>query len=269
MDVHLPANKGSSPLHIQGFKTDMPLFRHAIADLADSVRFNSLMLSTSNVGIHSQSLLADRAELKSSNNAIVGNFTVRDTLVIRTSNSPIAANITMINGGEDKVTDVTLITSNRQVLAKYSTISSLMRLISSPLYSNFSLISTTKSENGGSFRVNTKTINSPLNVNFTSAPVDSLLHFKGATSNSPAYVSLHSTYEGSFTLRSSSLLQPRIEQREDVEDPAGKDRRRNVEIYSIRRGIAEGKVTWVPAETEKVLGSVGLRSSNMPVVLVV
>ena len=104
-------------------------------------------------------------------------------------------------------------------------------------------------------------------MNFTSAPVNSLLHYSGATSNSPAHLGLHSTYEGTFALRSSAFFQPRVEAREDVEDPAGKGRRRNVEIRSIRRGTAAGKVTWEP-EKERELGSVELRSSNMPVVLV-
>ena len=172
----------------------------------------------------------------------------------------------MINRGNDKATNVTLITSNRCVLQNNMLFLLADASSSSPLHSNISLIAATDNETGGSFRVFTKTSNSPLNVNFTSAPVDSLLHFDGATSNSPAHLSLHSTYEGSFALRSSAFFQPRVEAREDVEDPAGKGRRRNVEIRSIRRGTTEGKVTW-ESSGDRELGNVELRTSNMPVTL--
>lgn len=131
---------------------------------------------------------------------------------------------------------------------------------------NISLIATTDNETGGSFRVLARTYNSPIYFNFNSAPVNSLLHVDGATSNSPAYLNLHSTYEGSFELQGSTFVQPRVNASEGIEDPAGKGRKRNVEVHNIRRGTVEGEVTWEPSEGRK-LGSAKLSSRNSPVVL--
>ncbi|GJE88415.1 hypothetical protein PsYK624_044980 [Phanerochaete sordida] len=250
VDIHLPAKIASDPLHIRAFKTDMPLFRHYIADLVDSVHFDSVSLSTSNVPIHTESLSADHAAFRSSNSVISGNFTVWDELQIRTSNSPIIANVTMLNQNDGIATNVTLTTSN------------------SPLNANISLVSTSDKATGGSFNIVTHTSNSPLSVNFTTSPVDSLLHFSGSTSNSPAHVALDAAYEGSFALHGARFFPPRVEERTGVADPAGKDRTRTVAVKSIVRGVVDGEVTWDPSENRQ-FGSVELRSSNMPIVLVV
>lgn len=250
VDIHLPAKSESSPLQIRGLKTDMPLFRHSVADLAESVHFDSLTFSTSNMPIDAESLSADFVDWKSSNGPITGNFVVKDTLEIHTTNSPISANISLLNDGKGPATNVSLVTSN------------------SPLRTNISMIATTDDEDGSAFNVLAHTSNSPLHVAFVSAPVDSLLHFDGATSNSPAHAALHATYEGAFTLRGSTFFQPRVEQRADVEDPTGAGRKRNVLVRSVARGVVQGDVYW-EGDKDKALGSVQLRSSNMPVTLLV
>ena len=143
----------------------------------------------------------------------------------------------------------------------------MSNLSNSFIYSNVSLIAETKDQTGGSYNVNARSSNSPLEIAFRAAPVDSLLHFDGHTSNSPARLTLDSTYEGSFSLRTGSWFSTTVERRnEHEEDPAGKDRKRSLEYHTIRRGTADGHVLWSPSE-RKELGTVVLTTSNSPVAL--
>lgn len=137
------------------------------------------------------------------------------------------------------------------------------------IYSNVSLIADTHDETGGSFDVIAETSNSPVELNFTTAPVDSLLHLDARSSNSPVRATLDNTYEGSFALRTSSWFPVQVEVADkDAKDPVGRGRKRQVEMHSIRRGIAEGKAVWTPSEEEeKELGRVTLTTSNSPVAL--
>ena len=75
------------------------------------------------------------------------------------------------------------------------------------------------------------------------------------------------TYEGTFFLRTSTWFPINVRGDNDVEDPAGRDRTRTVEVTSVSRGKTEGKVEWVPAEEDKQLGSFVLTTSNSPISL--
>lgn len=95
---------------------------------------------------------------------------------------------------------------------------------------------------------------------YDTSPVDSILHYKGDTSNSPATVTLHSAYEGSFKLE-SSVMSPIID-RGNAEDPSGKGRRRTIDIHRTGRSIASGEIYWGSAKKET--GNVVIRTSNSP-----
>lgn len=130
--------------------------------------------------------------------------------------------------------------------------------------SNLTLLSAADDHTGGKFKVNARTSNSPLEVSYFSAPVDSVLNFEGHTSNSPARVVAHKTFEGSFFLRSSTWFPVTVDHDDTVEDPAGKGRQRSVQVNKVSRGVTEGTVAWLPTE-EKEVGSIVLTSSNSPV----
>lgn len=174
--------------------------------------------------------------VESSNNVIKGNFSVTDTLEIFTSNAPVKVNVTMYN----TQTSLVVVTSN------------------APLTSNLTLVS---EKTGAVFFVDTRTSNAPLNVEFADAPVDSVLHFSGKTSNSPAYTKLHPTYEGSFHVK-SSIFRPRVDVTPNVEDPKGKRRERKVTFSSVGNEV-DGTVRWDGDDSSEEKGSVELTTSIM------
>jgi hypothetical protein len=138
----------------------------------------------------------------------------------------------------------------------------------SVLHSNFTLVADTDDQIGGAFNVSARTSNSPLNIGFNAAPVDSRLHLDARTSNSPARVSLHPTFEGAFELATGRWFTHHVEEREDVEDPAGKGRKRYVVLTLVRPGMGRGTVSW-GSPNDHGPGKVTLRTSNSPVALVV
>jgi hypothetical protein len=119
------------------------------------------------------------------------------------------------------------------------------------VFAELALLSTPESESKSSFIVHTRTSNSPLAVNFTDQPVDSLLKLNVHTTNSPAHVHLHPAFEGRFKLR-TSIFPAVVTPDPDVKDPAGLDRKRVVNVKTVGHGsgIVYGDVTWVPEGEE-------------------
>lgn len=134
----------------------------------------------------------------------------------------------------------------------------------SPIVSNISLHSGHESGTGGHFTAFMGTSNSPLDIAVVDAPVDHTLVMTADTRNSPARVMLHKTYEGSFKLSSPPFFQlPTIQITEDVDDPAGWGRSRNVAMSKLTGGVAEGSARWLPADRTTPTGSVRISTSNL------
>jgi len=113
------------------------------------------------------------------------------------------------------------------------------------------------------FDIVARTSNSPLTVSHLAMPVDAILHLDAQTSNSPARVDLHPAYEGTFVAQ-SSIFKPTVEA-SDVEDPANRGRKREVDIRRIHSGAVSGSVVWVPSENrDGKAGDVVLKTSNSP-----
>jgi hypothetical protein len=117
---------------------------------------------------------------------------------------------------------------------------------------------------GGKFKVIGTTSLSALDLGFITAPVASSLVLDAQTSLAPATIKLHETFEGTFRL-STSLKRPTVKVNERVEDPAGKGRRRKVEIHSDGPSHTSGSISW--SEEGDDLGSVNVGTSLSPVVL--
>ena len=96
---------------------------------------------------------------------------------------------------------------------------------------------------GGFFLADTKSDTSAVRVKFDDAPVDSTLSLTSKTSTGSIDVDLHPTYEGTFSL-SSSLGFPVVSARDEVEDPAGKGRKRVVKFARAGGRTVVGEVTW-------------------------
>jgi hypothetical protein len=189
---------------------------------------------------------------------VVGNYTATEFLVLETKNSPIIVNVTLSNnpekefdGEEDEHTD------SSKLFIKTS---------NSPICGNLSLVANTKDHSGGKFLVHAITTHSPLHIGFAEAPVDSILRFTGLTSLFPVVAVMHPTYQGDFLVK-STLFGPKVEVKEDVVDPAGKNRTRTVDISQGGREIT-GKVFWGSEEESKdAFGHVELGSTLLRAVL--
>jgi len=135
-----------------------------------------------------------------------------------------------------------------------------MCTLDSHIKSSISLVSS-KTTNG-SFNVNATTSNQPLMLNYDTSPVDSILHSRARTSNSPATVSHHSAFEGTIALQ-STIFPPSIDKRE-VEDPSGQGRHRSLEISRVARGVLAGVVYW-GMDRKEITGFTEVISTNSPV----
>jgi hypothetical protein len=127
-----------------------------------------------------------------------------------------------------------------------------------PIDSSISLSSSQPT--GGSFNVSTRTSNSPLSVIYDASPLASILRHESRTSNGPATVNLHSAYEGSFYLQSSTVW-PSISKKHAT-DPSGQGRRRIVQMFRAR-GLVTGEVYW-GREMQLHGANVDIRTSNSP-----
>ncbi|TFK45094.1 hypothetical protein BDQ12DRAFT_642266 [Crucibulum laeve] len=241
--VSLPRTSNGKPLLINRFETDVLNTPHRIGDLSKSVIFQSIDLKGSNAPIYAKSIRAHNANIHTSNGPIQGIFNTSHSLVLETSNSPIRVQIGMTNDKDGPASEVTLHSTNGAV------------------ESDISLMSTSKK--GGTFNVKSRTSNGPLRVNFLASPIDSTLHLNGKTSNNVAEISLDTSYEGKFLLKTSNHAAT-LRKRRDVEDPRGQERKRTVN-YKSTRGTIVGDVHW--SNDSKAEGTVRVVTSNSPVVL--
>ena len=215
----------------------------------------------------------DTITVQSRSGPITGTYNATTMLALNTANAPIAVRANLL-GGSDRVIPLFLITSNRYVCPIHPPppfrsewtrrrFRAHQRARPSFIDSQIGLYSNTSDSTGGAFTVSARTSNSPLKLVFVDAPVDSILFVAAGTSNSPAQVRLHETYEGSFMLRGSTFFPPTVEWREGVQDPAGHGRERTVETKIINDSLVTGDVFW--GEKAKKAGSVQwFEASNAP-----
>lgn len=199
------------------------------------------------------------ANLRTSNSAIEGSFNASDELVIATSNSRVDIDVDF-NQLRSSRAKLSITTDNGSVSPFY--IFELCLIAnSSPLKADIRLhdLRIAQPSTKTSFSVLTHTSNSPLDVAFRDAPIDSLLTYRGSTSNSPANIFLHPTFQGRFTLATHSAWSNPIVHQHWVDDPAGRGRTRLV-IYRNLRGYVQGDITWGDADGEK--GEVSVDTSN-------
>ncbi|ESK86828.1 hypothetical protein Moror_15100 [Moniliophthora roreri MCA 2997] len=228
VDVILPASKSADDaLVIKDFRASMPIFTYNLADLAESVRFDSISLRGSVSTVVSESLAASRADFTSHVGSITGNFSTSSSLKLITDNGHIAANITLSNDAKsDEWTELELKTSNAAI------------------QSNISLV-TTSSDTGGQFRVKSTTAAGSTHIDVPSAPSEHTLDMAVHGSLGAIYVALHETYEGAFSVSTSGLTKATI-----VEPEEKRKNGRKVEYSEVSRGNVRG-VIWVADGDEK------------------
>ncbi|KAI0753380.1 hypothetical protein C8Q80DRAFT_1249886 [Daedaleopsis nitida] len=263
--LRLPTATLREPLKVNSLSTRLPQFSHRLPELIDSVHFDSIKLKSQNapiivdVGVNAtsesaapcsrllvQSLAGDRIWLNTRNGLIAGRFTASSLLDVSTANAPISVSAALLNAGES-TTNLFLKTTNGRIDAQVS-------------------LTSNTSESGGTFHVVARSSNAPLTLTFVDAPADSTLSMTASTSNAPAHVTVHKTFEGSFDLASSSGFRPEVEWA-PVGDPAGHNRTRRVVLDMARKASGKrGTVSW--EETGKAKGRVVVETTNAPLRLV-
>ncbi|KAE9400213.1 hypothetical protein BT96DRAFT_975467 [Gymnopus androsaceus JB14] len=187
--VTLPKGSGDSPLVVSDFMTDLGIFGHQVADLADSVFFNSISLGSALGSIKVESLAAGSATMSTSNSPIEGKFTVRESLKLSTANAHINVSVDMINAeSAEKWSHLTMNTANAPIHASVSL---------------FSFDSEESATSGGAFSVKAHTAHGVVNVTVPTAPINSTVMLKAETALAPVDVSMHNTFEGAFSVHST------------------------------------------------------------------
>ncbi|KAH8993594.1 hypothetical protein EDB86DRAFT_3103177 [Lactarius hatsudake] len=246
-NITLSLPEGKEVTTVPHFETRLPLFSQIVAELPTHT-FGSISLHSANRPIFAHSLVGDKISIHSRNGPIEGTFNTSSSLDIDTSNTPVRVVVNALNQNSSAPTNVKIRTSN------------------SVLSVDLSLISTFENGTSGAFTVVTRTSNSPLEVNFSDHAPDGLLKLDAHTSNSPVEVRLHPSFEGTFKLQTSvfpATVSPDLE----VVDPAGRDRKRSVNVSTIGRysRIIHGDVAWKPEdEALKPNSQVEVSTSNSP-----
>lgn len=164
---------------------------------------------------------------------------------------------------ESSTAILSMATSNGFVIPFLETVFQLVTSAFRALKADIHLHDRTSRKTSPNFKVSTITTNARLDVAFLEAPLYSTLNHQATTSNAPAEVTMDPTFEGQFSLVSSSYFTPVINQR-NVEDPYGKDRHRVVTRRTFR-GLISGDVSW--GGDAKGDGKVSVMTSNGRVTL--
>jgi len=246
-NITLSLPKGEEVATVPYFETRLPLFSQIVAGLPTHA-FGSISLHSTNAPIFTESLVGDKISIRTRNGPIEGTFNTSSSLDVETSNAPVKVAVNAFNQNNSVPTTVKIRTRNGLLSA------------------DLSLLSTFENSTSGAFTVATRTSNSPLDVIFAEHAPDALLKLDAHTSNSPAEVRLHPSFEGTLKLRTSifaAMVSPDLE----VEDPAGRGRTRSVDVNTIGRHarVVHGDVAWKPEdEALKPDGEVEVSISNSP-----
>ncbi|KAJ7126973.1 hypothetical protein C8R44DRAFT_110149 [Mycena epipterygia] len=248
-----------SVLYINNLTTDVSNFSHKVDALKDIIDFGEIFLNSSNGKISIKSLRAEKATLSASNGPIMVDYLIALRAVVRSSNGPISGNYHVSDSLDLRTSNGPIkVTVGVKADDSNASKSLTMRTNNGILESVVNL-----SGRAGNFRVRAENSNGNLTTKIASLPIDAVLSLEAKTSNAPAYVKLPITYEGGFTLKTSNAsLAIRRLVYPNEQDPAGKDRKRVVEINK-KGGKTTGNVHWDRKNTNR--GNVTLQSSNGPV----
>ncbi|CAE6446051.1 unnamed protein product [Rhizoctonia solani] len=203
--------RSRSILDLNAFATNVDQFRHSIEGLGGRVHFEHFSLKGSNSPIESDGLVVSQATIVTSNSKITGKFSTDDSLILKTSNGAIDVDIDVTNDDTHKASNLELTTSNARIASRISLLTTHDQR---------------PQPRGGHFTVKAATSNGRLDISYPTSPVNSLLDFKGESSNGSADIALHAAYEGSFAL-STSNSHVELDD-EHPTDPSGKGRNRDV-----------------------------------------
>ncbi|KAJ7123818.1 hypothetical protein C8R43DRAFT_1031660 [Mycena crocata] len=242
----VPANEEYKDL-----TTDLALFSHTLGDffhLWSATSFEAVRLKTSNAAINHGSLIAMSAFIQTTNANVSGFFGGLD-YNIQTSNAPILATAMMFGEGPGTESRVNLKTSNGAITTNMGIISD---------YPD-NILRAFVQTSGAAI-----TIGSPRQLGADNAS----FFLDASTSVGPAEVHLYPEFEGSYDLR-TSVMRARVQEDQDVGDPARQGRNRTV-THTSEGQHARGLIYWSTdgEPTERVQrGSVKVTTTVSPVTL--
>ncbi|KAK0479404.1 hypothetical protein EDD18DRAFT_846929 [Armillaria luteobubalina] len=228
-----------TPLTIQDFRTDLPLFSQQIGAL-ETVFFESITLHGAMMPIYAESVSTAVGKVKNANSPIEGNFNTSTSLDLATANSAINVVVGLFNADGEEPTSVSMETAN------------------GPISAGISLLSTAPSSTGGKFNVKVNTARGKIELGFIDASVDSALDLQAHTAMGPVDVTMHPTYEGEFRL-ATVLGRAEVTTDNETEDPKGEDRKRSVSFERAGGSVVSGRVWW--GEEGKGKGTADLKTS--------
>ncbi|KAJ2918196.1 hypothetical protein MD484_g2231, partial [Candolleomyces efflorescens] len=237
----------SKPITITQFIADFPLFSQTFGDLK-GVYFEKFVAASVNEPLESSAIWGSKLVLSTVNAAITGTFKAFEALVLVTKNAPIEVDIELVQTPESvNSTFADLITTNGRILAKTN------------------LTSTSEDGTGGNFTVGLATVKAPIDLSFPSAPINNTLYLGASTVLSPANITLHPTFEGTFSLKTLLASATLNAKKGPESDPEGRGRSRGLEVFQHGYGKLDGVTWW--AEDRKWAGHVKVESTLSPVVL--
>ncbi|KAJ3988946.1 hypothetical protein F5890DRAFT_1471100 [Lentinula detonsa] len=238
--VAFPKGSGPSPLVVSDFRTEMKgVFGHQVANLSETLSFNSVSLNGAYRPVQIQSLQAKYVDIKSAHSPIEGNFTVKKSLRLSTANAHINVAVDLLNDKTDEdTTEVIMKTANSPIEASISL---------------FSFDSGETSSSDGVYRVRAHNANGPVKITFPTAPINSTVRLDAKTARAPVNVQMHNTFEGAFTVHTTPF-DKKVIVAEEGPDPEERDRKRNLIFDDLHGGISKGHVYWGTGELGKHRG---------------
>ncbi|KIY53048.1 hypothetical protein FISHEDRAFT_33836, partial [Fistulina hepatica ATCC 64428] len=239
MELILPAKDHRYAL--SSLETDLPNFSQRSFGISNVVDVNTISFKGSNGYINAE-VSAENINLKTSNGLVSGIFNATRELTIVTSNDPVHIDVGLTSKGSEP-THMLLKTSNAYLKAA---ISCLSVASSEALYD-----------------MTAKTSNGHLSLDLPTMPVGAVMMLDAATTNQAADVHLNPAFEGSYSLRTSNA-HPEVLEDEDVADPTGEGRTRQLVDRGLSKGICLGQISW---DGEEHPSTVSVKTSNARVTL--
>lgn len=123
------------------------------------------------------------------------------------------------------------------------------------------------------YKVDAITTNAKNTVTFLDSPSESILRFKGTSSNGALRAHMHPAFQGHFEVETSAHIPNQLIYDPNIPDPAGKGRTRSLVGNRVGDTIVKGRVEWVDPgkkgeEGNVAMGSVEMRTSNANAALV-
>ncbi|KAH0829116.1 hypothetical protein J3R83DRAFT_2592 [Lanmaoa asiatica] len=227
----LPAgNEG--PLEVKKLETKMQSYSQNVADLQKSVLFDSHLSHLCQWQIecpgkeyddrYLPSVTSEVGQFSSLNGEIDGHFTARSSLDLHILNGRITPTVNLLHRESADPSSLTIHTVNGQIDAEVSL--------------------TSEASMGGEFEVGAESSNGEIGLKFIHTPIDSVLRCHAETSVGGVEVELDSAFEGTYSLQ--TIVGKKLVSQHDVEDPAGKGRRRFVS-QNDAAGRVDGELKWV------------------------